>query len=197
MEIDIRNKIPDIRYLNDMGSVLYDKVWLKSAANLELYYMYRKVRQENGLNNNITVVPAKMLGKEFVKTKGHTHIGDYQEIYIVLAGEAIYLMQKIGNDGNIEDVYYVKAKKGDSVIIPGCYGHITINPSRTDDLKTEDWTSINCKSDYSLFEKMQGACYYYTQDGWLKNENYKNVPALRQDQPLSSVPENLDFLKND
>ena len=28
-------------------------------------------------------------------------------------------------------------------------------------MKTEDWTSINCNSDYSLFEKLHGACYYY------------------------------------
>ena len=30
-------KKPDIRYLNDMREVIYDKKWLKTAPNLELY----------------------------------------------------------------------------------------------------------------------------------------------------------------
>ena len=156
--------------------------------------MYRKVKQENGLNHNITVTPARMLGQEFVKTKGHVHIGPYQEIYIVEKGEALYLMQKT-NGEIVEDVYAVKAKKGESIIIPPYYGHITINPSETEDLRTGDWTSENCKSDYSLFEKLQGACYYYTKQGWVKNNNYKNIPPLRLEEPLKEVPQNLDFLK--
>lgn len=204
MEIDLKNLKPDIRRLNDMREVIFDKEWLKTTSNLELYYMYRKVKQENGLNHNITVLPAKMLGKEFVKTKGHVHIGPYQEIYTVQDGQAIYLMQKTKEDV-VEDVYAVKAKKGESIIIPSYYGHITINPSETDDLKTGDWTSENCKSDYSLFEKLQGACYYYisspSPDGsgqvatWIKNKNYKSVPELRFEEPLKSIPENLDFLR--
>ena len=200
-EIDLTKLTPDIRYLNDMRDVIYDQEWLKSAQNCEAYYMYRKVKQENGLNHNITITPAKMLGQEFVKTKGHVHIGPYQEIYTALEGEAIYFMQKT-NGEIVEDVYAVKAKKGDSTIIPPGYGHITINPSATEDLKTGDWTSENCKSDYYLFEKMNGACYYYlaTADGgvnWVKNKNYKSVPDLRFEEPLKEVPKNLDFLRAD
>lgn len=193
-DINLQNLKPDVRHLNDMRSVVFDKEWLKTAPNLELYYMYRKVKQENGLNHNITVTPAKMLGQEFVKTKGHVHIGAYQEIYTVEEGEALYLMQKT-NGEFVEDVYAVKATKGESIVIPSYYGHITINPSPTEDLKTGDWTSENCKSDYSLFEKLQGACYYYTRSGWIKNEHYKNVPPLRFEEPLKSIPANLDFLK--
>lgn len=72
--------------------------------------MYRKVEKENGLVNNITVIPAKMLSSEFVKTKGHMHIVNFKEIYTVLDGQAIYLMQK-GNGDEIEDVYAVKAER--------------------------------------------------------------------------------------
>lgn len=200
MEINLQNLTPDVRQLNDMKSVILDEEWLKTSPNLELYYMYRKVSQENGINHNITVLPAKMLGKEYVKTKGHVHIGNYQEIYTVMEGEAFYLMQK-ANGENIEDVYAVKAKKGESVIILSGYGHITINPSETETLKTGDWTSENCKSDYSLFEKLHGACYYYIlqpgsgQASWIKNEHYKSVPELRFEEPLKEVSENLDFLK--
>ena len=194
MEIDLSRLKPDIRYLNDMKEVLYDQEWSKTAPNLELYYMYRALKEENDLKYNITVITAKMLGKEFMKTKGHIHIGNYGETYTVLEGEAIFLIQKTKNE-IVEDIYVVKAKKGESIIIPSQYGHVTINPSNNKDLKTEDWTSKNCKSDYSLFEKLQGACYYYTEQGWVKNENYKNIPELRFEKPLNSLPEDLSFLK--
>ncbi len=109
--------------------------------------------------------------------------------------------------GQIDDVYAVTAKKGDSIIIPQGYGHITINPSETEELKMANWLSDNCKSDYSPFVKMQGACYYYVKNGpasakgfgeaqWIKNENYKLVPELRFEKPSKSIPQNLDFLKN-
>jgi len=193
MEVNLENIKPDIRYLNDMKEVIYDQERLKTAGNPELYYMYRGLKEENDLKYNITIIPARMLGEEFVKTKGHVHIGNYGETYTVLEGEAIYLMQKTKNE-IVEDVYAIKAKKGESVIIPPGYGHVTINPSNND-LKTGDWSSKNCKSDYSLFEKLGGACYYYTKDGWIKNENYKNVPQIRFKKPLKSLPKDLSFLK--
>ncbi len=80
-----------------MKMVLHDQKWVKTAPNIELYYMYRGLKKKNGARYDITVIPPKMLGKEFVKTKGHYHIGSYGEIYIVLKGKAIYLMQKEKN----------------------------------------------------------------------------------------------------
>lgn len=193
MEIDLTKLTPDVRKLYDMKEVIFDQEWLKTALNMDLYYMYRKVKQENGLVNNITVVPAKMLGSEFVKTAGHTHLGPQKEIYTVLDGEAFYLMQKTNGDV-VEDVYVIKAKAGESAIIPSLYGHITINPSEKN-LKASDWSSTETKSDYGLFKKLQGACYWYTTQGWIKNNNYKNIPELRFEKPLKSLPKDLSFLK--
>jgi len=195
MKFDLTKIQPDVRKLSDMREVIFDKEWLKSADNAELYFMYRGLENNGELRYDITVIPAKMLGKEFNKTKGHFHIGKFQEVYTVIEGNAIYLMQKKNGEGKIEDTYFVEAKKGDSIIIPPFYGHITINPSETNSLKMANWISENCKSDYSFFVEKQGACYYYTKEGWIKNENYKNVPELRSEEPLSSLPENLDFLK--
>ncbi len=202
----------EIRYLYDMKDIVYDKKWLKTAPNLELYFMYRGLKEKNGLRYDITVIPNRMLGKEFVKTKGHEHIGKYGEIYIVLEGEAIYLMQKREKD-IIKDVYCVKAKKDNVVIIPPDYGHITINPSKKD-LKMANWMTKEVKSDYKPIQKMQGACYFAVAQKskskkeqvprkreqkskikWIKNKNYKKVPKLRLEKPLKSMPKNLDFLK--
>lgn len=184
---------PDIRYLDDMRKVLYDQKWAERAPNFELYYMYRGIRQKDNLRYDITVIPSRMLGKEFAKTKGHEHLGKYGEAYIVLEGRAIYLLQK--RKGNqIEDVYAIKAKKGEVAVIPPDYGHVTINPSKKD-LKMANWISKKCQSDYQLFEKMRGACYYYTKRGWIRNGNYKKAAKLRFEKPRKSIPKNLDFLR--
>ena len=192
MEVSLKNRKPDIRHLNDMKNVLHDQEWAKTAPNIELYYMYRNVKERDGLRYDITVIPAKMLGKEFVKTKGHCHKKNHGELYIVLEGEAIFLMQKEKHK-KIEDVYYVKAKKGDHVIIPPQYGHITINPS-SKELKMANWVSKDCKSDYVKMERKKGACYFYTKSGWIKNKNYENIPKLHTKKPQKTFPKDLSFL---
>ena len=193
MRINLKNKKPDIRYLNDMKNVLYDQQWAKTASNFELYYMYRGLKEKDGLRYDITVIPARMLGKEFTKTKGHEHVGNYGEVYIVLEGKAIYLMQK-RRGKEIIDAFAIKAKKGDVAVIPSGYGHITINPSKKD-LKMANWMAEGVKSNYAPILKTNGACYYYTKKGWIKNKNYKKVPKLRFEKPKKSLPKNLDFLK--
>jgi glucose-6-phosphate isomerase, archaeal len=185
---------PDIRRLKDVKKVIFDKEWLKKANDFELYYMYRGMKKKDNLRYDITVIPPKMLGKEFVKTKGHYHLGKNGEIYIVLKGEALYLVQlKASKKDEIKDVYAVKAKKGDVVVIPPFYGHITINPSRKK-LEMANWMDDKCQSDYSFFEQMNGACYFYTKNGWIKNEKYKKVPKLRFKKPIKKIPKNLNFL---
>ena len=183
----------EIRDLNDMREVLYDQKWAKTAPNLELYYMHRMLQIKDGLRYDITVIPPQMLGSEFAKTKGHNHAGYYGELYIVLEGQGFYLYQK-GDENKIEDVCVVKAKKGEAVAIPAGYGHVTINPSNRV-LKTANWVRKDDKGDFSLFEKMHGACYFYTTKGWIKNENYKKVPKLKFKKPLNSMPKDLNFLK--
>lgn len=171
-----------IRYLDDMREVLYDRDFAKKSPNLGLYHMSRGVKEKDGLRYDITVIPPQMLGKEFVKTLGHEHSDNFGEIYTVLSGEALYLIQKVKKD-KVEDVYAIKAKKGENVIIPAGYGHITINASKKI-LKESNWIAKDCKNIYDLFLKNRGACYHYTDKGWIKNKNYKSVPKLRFEKPL-------------
>ena len=189
----VRQVKPQIRYLNEMKSVLYDQKWSKTAPNLEVYYMYRGVKKKNGLRYDITVIPSQMLGEEFPKTKGHHHSNQYQEVYRVLEGEVIFLAQK-GKKNLIEDVYAIRAKKGGVVIVPSGYEHLLINPSKKR-LKIGNWISERCQNIYDFSERLQGACYYYTKRGWIKNKNYGKVPQLRFEKPLKSLPSDLSFLK--
>jgi len=194
MEIDLTKLSPDIRKLNDMREVLADKDFAENSPDMDLYYMYRGLTEKDNLRYDITTIPAKMLGNEFNKTKGHYHVGAMQELYMVLEGTAIYLLQRKNAKGEVEDIFAVEAHKGDAVIMPAFYGHVTINPSKTEELKMANWVCKDCKSDYSDYVKMGGACWYFTESGWIKNENYKNVPELGFQEPLKSIPEDLSFL---
>lgn len=189
--IKLKNIKPDIRDLKDMKEVVYDKKWLKNAPeDLELYYVYRGVKKKDGLRYDITIIPPKMLGKEFVKTAGHHHSGKYQEIYTVLKGKAIFLLQK-SKGKIIEDIYTVKAEKGEVIIIPLDYGHLTINAGKQE-LILANWVWEKCQNIYNLFRKMKGAGYFYTKGpakgevNWKKNKNYKKIPKLHFKKPIKA-----------
>ncbi len=140
-----RTFFPVVRKLEEMKEVVFDKSFLKHAnMDMELYFMFREVSKnkedarkmdEKGLRYDITIIPPNKLGLEFVKTAWHYHPFlpgsriTYPEVYEVLEGEAHYLLQRMEEERGTEkitDVVVVKAKKGEKVIIPPNYGHVTI-----------------------------------------------------------------------
>jgi len=207
------------RLLKEMKDVIYDKHWLKKAPeNLELYYMHRKVELKNKLRYDITILKPLMLGKEFNKTAGHDHPIvpktniTYPELYEILSGEAIFLLQD-SELNQIKDVYAIKTKKGDKIIIPPNYEHLMINIGKKE-LKTCNWVYNEFGSNiYKPFRAKQGFSYYAIEEKnkikWIKNNNYKTITPLKFKQPNLynfDIPKNksirkldpkkLDFLKN-
>jgi len=194
MNFDLTKLIPEVHTLKDMGTVLYDKDWQKTAdPDLELYYMYRGLEEKQGMRYDITVINPLMLGKEFNKTKGHKH-GKDDEVYIVLEGQAIFLIQEM-NEDRIEDIYSIKAGKNDICYIPYHSAHFTINPSKETNLKLANWVGKESQFDYKIIQDKQGAGYFYTTEGWTRNENYDILPPLRFKSPLKTFPEKYSFLK--
>ncbi|MDP3103562.1 MAG: glucose-6-phosphate isomerase family protein [Candidatus Methanoperedens sp.] len=207
MEFGTKRVKPNVRMLFDMKDVIYDRKWLSSSDDFEMYYMYRdlslsindaKVVKEHGLRYDITVIPPRMLGSEFVKTAGHYHPCvpgtdvTFPEVYEVLSGEAHYVMQQRDND-SIKDVIMVKAQQGDKVIIPPGYGHFTINASNKV-LKMTNWVARDFESIYSPIKEKGGGAYFILKDEMVRNPSYDNVPELRV-----SVPTNIKetgFVKN-
>lgn len=199
IEFGGQKKSPDaIRKLVDAQEVLYDQEWAKKAEDMELYYMYKdlsmneeekQVISEHHLRYDITIIPPNMLGVEYTKTVGHYHplVPNtnlaYIEIYEVLSGEAYYLMQKVEED-KLKDVYVVKAMKGDKVIIPPGYGHITINAS-SEELKMANWVCRDFSSIYSPIKEKKGGAYFLLNTSWVKNPNYGEVPELRHLKPTN------------
>jgi glucose-6-phosphate isomerase len=183
---------PDVRYLKEIKHVLYDRAWARQAANTKLYYMYRGVARQDGLRYDITVIPAKMLGREYVKTKGNRNSNNFPELYGVLQGKAfLFTQRRKGKTATAVSVF--EMKKGDWVVLSPQDEVITINPTRQL-LKTANWVSEKNVNLYKELEKMKGASYYYTKDGWIKNENYKKAAKLRFKKPLKKYPKNLNFL---
>lgn len=187
-----KTKKPQIRYLRDLKKVVFDEEWLRSARNFPVYYMYRGVKERNGLRYDVTLIRPKILGKECAKTKGNCNSKNFQELYIVLKGRAIFLMQRMEGK-TVKDVFAVKAATGNVIIVPPRHYIISINPSGNI-LKLGNWISKKNKNIYKDMEKMRGACYFYTKSGWIKNKNYTNVPKLTFKKPLKSKPKDLNFL---
>ncbi|MFZ2455284.1 MAG: glucose-6-phosphate isomerase family protein [Candidatus Altiarchaeia archaeon] len=193
-ELTFGNKsvTPDVRRLSDIKDVVYDKEFLELSKDSDLYYMYRDLAlskkdrdamQKEDLRYDITIIPPGMLGVEYTKTLGHYHPIvpgtelSYTEIYEILEGEAHYLLQKEEN-GKITDAVLVKAGKGDKIIMPPNYGHVTINPGRKE-LKMSNLVSGKFSSVYQPYKDKHGGAYYELQGGFVGNENYGKLPPLR------------------
>ncbi|MDK2891738.1 glucose-6-phosphate isomerase family protein [Methanohalophilus sp.] len=187
---------PNVRMLSDMDKVLYDREWLKTAENRELYYMYRDLflteddhntMKMYDLRYDITIIPTGMLGREFIKTAGHFHpmvpgtTITYPEVYQVLEGKATYLLQ-YDDSADVSDVIVVRASKGDIVVIPPDYGHVTINAS-SEDLKMANWVCRSFSSIYDPIQEKRGAAYYLLKDGFVKNPSYSSVADIRYLKP--------------
>jgi len=192
LEFGGKRRKPDIRYLFDMKDVIFDRNWLLATENIELYFMYRDLSLsrsdekrliEQGLRYDITIIPPRMLGREYIKTAGHYHPfvpgGNvtYPELYEVLEGEALYLMQK----QDLSDIVVVYASAGDKVLVPPNFGHITINRSNKT-LKMANFVARNFSSLYDPIKDRAGGAYFFTKDGWIKNERCPEAAELRRVQ---------------
>jgi len=187
-------KLPSaIRRLEELEDVLLDRNFFAQAdKGIILYYMFRDVHREadetlfrrNRIRYDVTIIPPRTLGQEFTKTAGHYHPEankglSYTELYEVLHGEAHYLLQKAENE-RIVDVLLVEARKGDKVVIPPNYGHVTINPSEKTLIMT-NLVSSDFESLYEPYRKHKGAAYFELKDDtFKKNESYQALPPLRR-----------------
>src|SRR5665647_1655712 len=118
------------------------------------------------LRYDITIMPPLQMGLEFVKTYGHyhSHVNEklsytYPEVYEVLDGDAHYLLQRAHDAHGIDEAILVKATRGDKVIIPPNYGHVTINPSEKT-LTMANWVCRSFESLYKQYTQLHVGAYY-------------------------------------
>jgi len=141
-----------------------------------LYYIYRNVRypahdllfKKQGIRFDVTVLRPGQLGRQAVRTVGHIHTKIIQEsgptykqrpseTYQVLYGNGLFYLQH--EKKNIAHI--IRAKMGSMVYIPGEYGHITINASRTKPLVIANiFIRKKHSSDYGFFRKTHGPKFF-------------------------------------
>lgn len=206
--------VADVRKLHDMEDVVFDQEWFEETVerNRDVYYMFRDLAKSdsdfekikaNHLRYDITIIPPSMLGSEYVKTVGHYHPRvpgtnlTYPEIYQVLEGSATYLLQKVeeGEEDLVLDVVVIKAEKGDLVLVPPGYGHVTINAS-DETLKMANWVCRDFSSVYEPIKRLSGASYFLLKDGFVKNPLYKNIPPIRNLNPLTYDEHELNSIED-
>lgn len=156
---------------------------------------YHMVRGGKDLRN-ITIWEPGKVGKEYIKTYGHYHVGDIDETYWIIYGEGITIAQKraVGSDGSeidgeIEDVRIVRVKIGDAVYMPRGWAHAAVNIGKTffvtaDDspvnFEDVDPSSLPGHADYEPIKKMRGMAYYIVEENGqpalVKNPLYKKLP---------------------
>ena len=135
-------------------------------------------------------MPARRIGDEFIKTAGHFHPkkgphGDesYPEVYQILSGEAIFLLQKNTPQGNAREIIAIEANVGDIVYIPPDYGHVMINPG-DQELVNANIVCDDFQSVYGPVVYKKGLAVYCTRQsnthyGFIPNPNYDETPAVR------------------
>lgn len=187
---------PGVRTLDQLKKVLMDPT--AASDRTEMYYMYRKVEaaedaakmDPHNVRYDVTVIPPAKIGQELNKTAGHYHATEpgskfaYPEVYEVIHGHALFLIQKLDEQGNLAHVYYLEAKAGDKVVYPPNYGHIIVNIGN-EPIVTANWVADHFDSNYKDIEDRRGMAYYVTGSGdgrytFIANPHYNNIPAIQE-----------------
>lgn len=177
-----------------------------------IYWMYRDtgmpedaaLGEAHDLRYDLSAFRGVTLGPEFMKTSGHYHPlipgrdVEFPEVYEVLYGEALYVMQKVDDysaspeEVEVEDVIMVRVSAGQKVIMPPGYGHVTVN-TLDRPLLMANWVSDRFSSFYGSVAEARGFSWYVVSDGgtpsYLENKSYaRGVPAVRWAE-VREVPE--------
>lgn len=162
------------RTRSELKEVLMDP---KSLGVKDPYFV---IRGEDG--QNITVVSPGRNGNEFNKTYGHFHRYQGVEIYRVLYGQGVLIMQRDDGDGEAKEVRVIGLRGGMTVEIPAGYGHALVNVGKTylvvldnapNDAKAHDFEPVRLK---------HGLAYYVVDKkgevGFEPNPHYRLHPQI-------------------
>ncbi len=166
-ELKINGEVrsPLVRRYGEMKALFLEEAeWGEDKA---LYYIYRKIHQEGEIRVDITVMKDEVVGRERNKTYGHSH--PYPEIYQVLKGKVLFILQKERSDG-AHDALLVDCSEGEVLIIPPNYGHVMV---AKEEAITVNAVYAKAQNNYEEYKRKRGAAVYYLSDGNIvQNTNY-------------------------
>jgi glucose-6-phosphate isomerase len=116
-----------VRRLSDMRGLYTDKEAMERllAVDDPIIYEFWEVEYEGsdrGLSFGITRIYPGKVGREYHMTRGHFHTTDGDEVYVVMEGQGLLLLQtKEGEAGTIEMI------PGHMCYVPARWAHRTVN----------------------------------------------------------------------
>ncbi len=174
-------KLGSIRELSGNKPVLKNP---DSSGPDPVYWVFPEISSNEWAN--MTVIVPGLYGDEYPKTFGHYHGVDVHETYHLIEGDGILQLQKkkiVGGkwvENEVEEVFLVRAKPGEELLITPEYGHSWSNVGKGPLISFDNWRSGHTPSDYEIIEKLQGLSYYLVEDnGEIKaipNPKYNNPP---------------------
>jgi glucose-6-phosphate isomerase len=150
------------------------------------------------LRYELTLIPPRRLGREFVKTFGHVHHPEprsgmaWAEVCEVLVGTAHFLLHTLDLEGpGASKAFYVEATVGQKIVIPPDLDHLTINPG-PEPLLFSDVIALGVTGDYDRYRATRGGAYLEVaesgQPRFIPNPSYREVAPLRKIE-LGDYPE--------
>lgn len=174
-------KLATQKTLADLKPVLKDP---ESSGPDPVYFVFMDVSFDKWAN--ITIIQNGKIGEEYPKTFGHYHSNSTPETYHLLEGEGILQLAKKHMDNGkwvsemVDEVYLVKAKAGDEIVITEEYAHSWSNIGKMPLISYDNWRSGHQPSDYADIERLHGLPYYLVEENSepkaMPNSHYQNLP---------------------
>lgn len=184
-----------------------EKEDMYSAYRNILFPEHEQLFKQYDFRYDITSIQPGTINGEYKKTSGHYHgytENDgytYPEVYEVIKGEIIFILQKVMNfdqeeEPIIDDIKVIHVKAGQSIIIPPFYGHGSVNPTN----KVSMFSNIAVVSCPLLYKPMQvkhGLAVYIEKAGdtfrVVPNHNYANAPEAKLIEPRENMTLGIEF----
>lgn len=175
-------KLSSVRELAGLKTVLKDQ---ESLGPDPAYWVFGDISKEEWAN--LTIIAPGNYNGEYPKTFGHYHPENAStETYYLISGEGILQMQKKHLENGervpeiVDEVYLIKAKPGDKIVITPEFGHSWSNTGTKPLISFDDWREGHSPSDYEPISQQHGMAYYLIQENGqtkaIPNPNYKDLP---------------------
>lgn len=131
---------------------------------------------------NITVITPGTNGAEFNKTYGYFHQYPEVEIYHVVYGQGVLIMQRNDDMGEAKEIKIIGLRPGSTVEIPAGYGQAIANVGKNYLVVIDNSPVVLAKSDIEKITIKHGLAYYIVDKkgeiGFEPNPNYKLHPQI-------------------
>lgn len=159
--------VREIRPLIELQQVLKDP--LATGPN-PAYWVFDNLDMERWVN--LTILVAGKFGVEYNKTFGHYHADGKDEVYHLISGVGLLLLQS-------EDEFkIIKATAGDEITIAKKYIHCWVNIGAEPLISYDDHRDP--KDNYETVAAKHGLAYYIIEENGqpkaVPNPNYEHVP---------------------